>query len=244
MASQEAAWTPSQIAKYWWTADAGITESGGDVSAWVDQVGGLSIDQPTAGIQPTLTTSANLNNQNVLNFDGNDWLKRNPISFASDGYAFTNIVIAYNNNGSAQGALVNQSYLGATSGRFGWLKNSNNFTTVNQAFLSVSGLVIESPATTGVKVAAFEYDAAGNVRTWLNDFNTPTSYSGGGTNVNLVQFTSLIFGGYNDTTTGVTNQVAKWNGDIAEVIWVPSTLSASDITNLQTYINTKYNLSV
>lgn len=237
-------WYPSEIAKYWWTADAGVTESGGEVSAWVDQVGGLSIDQPTAGLQPTLTTSANLNNQNVLNFDGTDWLQRSPISFASDGYAFTSIVIAYNANGGAGGSLVAQSYLGPQNARFAFWKDGGDFKTLNQGFATPNPITLESPASIGVKVAAFEYDAAGNVRTWFNDFNTPTSYSGGSSNLDIIQSTSLIFGAYNDTSTGVTNALGKWVGDIAEVIWVPNTLSAGDITNLQTYINIKYNLSV
>jgi hypothetical protein len=238
------AFSPADIAKYWWTADAGITESGGAVSAWVDQVGGLSIDQASGTLQPTLVTSTNLNNQNAIRFDGtDDYLQRSPISFASDGYAFTSIVIAYNANGNAAGSLVAQSYLGPQNARFTFIKDSGNFRTINQGFTSTNPIDLESPATTGVKVAAFEYDAAGNVRTWYNDFNTPSSYSGGNSNQDIVQTTSLLFGAYNDTSTGVFSGY-RWNGDIAEVIWVPRVLTAGDITNLQTYINNKYNLSV
>lgn len=237
--------TPADIAKYWWTADAGVTESGGAVSAWVDQVGGLSIDQATSANQPTLVTSTNLNNQQAIRFDGvNDRLQRTPISFASDGYAFTNITIAYNNGGAAGGSLVAQSFLGVNAGRLSYLIDGGNLVSINQGFASTNPISYETPATTGVKVLGFEYDAAGNVRAWFNDFNTPSSYSGGNSNENIIQTTSLLFGAYNDTSTGVFGGGYFFNGDIAEVIWVPSTLSASDITNLQTYINNKYNLSV
>jgi len=237
-------WTPADIAKYWWTADAGVTESGGAVSAWVDQVGGLSIDQATGANQPTLTTQAALNGENVIRFDGtDDYLQRSPISFVSDGYAWTNINIAYNNNGNINGSLIAQSYFGDTTGRYSIIKDGGNYIVINSAFSSTHNIILESPATTGVKVEAFEYDASGNVRTWYNDFNTSSSYSGGTSNLDLIQITTLIFGAYNDTSTGVAAGY-KWNGDLAESIWVPSVLSAGDITNLQTYINTKYNLSV
>ncbi len=237
-------WSPADIAKYWWTADAGVTESGGAVSAWVDQVGGLSIDQATGGLKPTLTTQAALNGENVINFNGSQWLQRSPISFSSDGYAFTSIVISYKANGINQASLIAQSYLGPVTGRFTFLTNNSNFQTINQGFTSTNPINLEVPSTTGVKVAAFEYDASGNVRTWFNDFNTPSSYSGGNTNQDLTQSTSLLFGAYNDTSTGVTGAVGKWNGDIAESIWVPRTLTSTDLTDLQTYINNKYNLSV
>ncbi len=238
------AWSPADIAKYWWTADAGVTESGGAVSAWVDQVNSLSIDQASSTLQPTLVTSTNLNSQNAIRFDGSDdYLQRSPISFASDGYAFSCITIAYNNGGSGNASLVAQSFLGPADDRFALLVNSSNLQYINQGFSSTNPISIESPATNGVKVSAFEYDAAGNVRTWFNNLNTPSSYSGGDTNNDIIQTTSLIFGAYNNTSTGVAAGF-RWDGDLAEVIFVPSTLSAGDITNLQTYINTKYNLSV
>ena len=238
-------WSPADIAKYWWTADAGVTESGGAVSAWVDQVGGLSIDQATGGLQPTLTTSANLNNQNVLNFNGSQWLQRSPISFASNGYSFSCIIVAYNNNGSTGASLVAQSYLGVNGGRFALLKDGGNLVSINQGFASTNPISYETPATTGVKVLAFDYNASvGASRSFYNNLSSATYYGGGNSNQDIIQSTSLIFGAYNDTSTGVTNAIGKWNGDIAEVIWVPSTIIGQNLLNLQTYINTKYNLSV
>ena len=239
--------TPAQIAKYWWTADAGVTESGGAVSAWVDQVGGLSIDQASSTLQPTLVTSTNLNNQQAIRFDGtNDYLERNPISFASDGYAFSYITIVDFIGGASSQSVVAQSFFGPGNGRISFLRDNGTTNLLGQGFSNTANIAVENPATTGVKVAAFEYDAAGNVRSWFNSFSAPiASYSGGTSNLDILQTTSLLFGAYNNNTAGpgVTNGY-RLNGDLAEVIFVPSTLSAGDITNLQTYINTKYNLSV
>ena len=241
--------TPAQIAKYWWTADAGVTESGGAVSAWVDQVGGLSIDQATSANQPTLTTSTNLNNQSVIRFDrtNSEYLQRSPISTAADGYQFTSIVITDNTAGTTTGAALSQAYLGPPNGRLSFRVSNSNVSYLLDGFINPplgEFIDVETPATTGAKVMAYEYDGSGNSKLWFNDFNTPyTTVTGGPSNQDLIQSTTLIFGGYNDTSTG-TYAPLFYTGDIAEVIFVPSTLSAGDITNLQTYINTKYNLSV
>lgn len=234
--------TPADIAKYWWTADAGVTESGGAVSSWQDQVGGLDITQGSATFQPVTGSQAALNNQNVIRFDGsNDYLQRSPISFLSDGYSFSLITVHYYN--AAAGTVVAQSLFGGASGRISFIVDGGAEQIINQEFSGTSTITVNNPASTGAKVEAFEYDAAGSVRVWYNDLSTSTTYSGGNANQNLIQTTSLLFGAYNDGGGGVAGGF-KLNGDIAEVIWVPRTLTAGDLTNLQTYINTKYGLSV
>ncbi len=62
-------WSPADFTdvKYWWTADAGVTESGGNVTAWVDQIAGFSL---TGVNNPQLTTSATLNGENVIATSG------------------------------------------------------------------------------------------------------------------------------------------------------------------------------
>jgi hypothetical protein len=235
--------TPADIAKYWWTADAGVTESGGAVSSWQDQVGGLDITQSSATLKPVTGSQAALNNQNIIRFDGsNDYLQRSPISFLSDGYSFSLITVHYYN--AAAGSVVAQSRFGIDAGRLSFLVNSGDEQILNQGFSGTTLITVNNPASTGSKVEAFEYDAAGSVRVWYNDLSTPTTYSGGNANQDLIQTTSLIFGAYNGESSGSVADGFKLNGDIAEVIWVPRTLTAEDLTNLQTYINTKYGLSV
>jgi hypothetical protein len=41
----------------WWTADAGVTQSAGAVSAWADQVAGISFTQATGANQPTYSAT-------------------------------------------------------------------------------------------------------------------------------------------------------------------------------------------
>jgi len=235
-------WSPADIAKYWWTADAGVTESGGFVSSWQDQVGGLNITQSSATFQPVTGSQAALNNQNIIRFDGaGDYLQRSPISFLSDGYSYSLITVHYYN--AAVGAVVSQALFGAAVGRISFIVDGGAERIINQGFSGTATITVNNPVTTGAKVEAFEYDAAGSVRVWYNDLSSSTTYSGGNVNQNLIQTTSLIFGGYNNAGTGIAGGY-RFNGDIAEVIWVPRTLTAGDLTNLQTYINTKYGLSV
>ena len=237
------AFTPADIAKYWWTADAGVTESGGAVSSWQDQVGGLDITQSSATFQPITGSQAALNNQNIIRFDGsNDYLQRSPISFLSDGYSFSLITVHYYN--AAAGSVIAQARFGGAAGRLSFLVDGGAEQIINQGFSGTISLTVNNPASTGSKVEAFEYDAAGSVRVWYNDLSTPTTYSGGTSNQDLIQTTSLIFGAYNGESSGSVADGIKLNGDIAEVIWVPRTLTAGDLTNLQTYINTKYGLNV
>ena len=242
-------WTPADIAKYWWTADAGVTIVPlNDVASWVDQVGGLTMTGGTGAGNPEggpLVTQGALNNQKVIRFDGNSrWLERPPISFASDGYAFTCITVAYKDNGATTGTLIAQSLFAGAQGRFGFLTDGGTFNALGTNFTSATSPVLENPSTTGVKVAAYEYDASGNGRVWFNDFNTPTALSGGSSNVDMYQGSKLLFGAFNNSNGSSVQPSYFWDGDIAEVIFVPNVLSAGDISNLQTYINTKYNLSV
>ena len=239
-------WYPSEIAKYWWTADAGVTESGGRVESWEDQVGGLTIDQGIPSDQPILVSSSNLNNQNAVRFvrANGEWLQRSPISFASDGYAFSVINISYYNTTDAQ-SVVSQTVAQAGNGRYADLITGGNYGNIARNFFNGAVITLESPATVGVKVNAFEYDAAGNTRSWFNDFNTVAfAGSGGLSNLNLFQSTFLIFGAYGNSTGTGPDTSRFFDGDLAESIWVPRTLTSTDITNLQTYINNKYNLSV
>ncbi len=238
--------SPANIAKYWWVADSGITESGGRVSSWEDQINGLTIEQSTPADQPLLVTSANLNNQQAVRFDraSGEWLQRDPISFASDGYAFSVINISYYNTTDNQSA-VSQTVAQAGNGRYADGIFSGNYGNVARNFYNGSVINLEIPTTVGVKVNVFEYDAVGNTRSWFNDLNTVAfAGSGGLTNLNLFQSTFLIFGSYGNSTGTGPDTSRFFDGDLAESIWVPRTLTSTDLRNLQTYINNKYNLSV
>ena len=238
--------SPANIAKYWWTADSGITESGGRVSSWEDQINGLTIEQSTSADQPLLVTSSNLNNQQAVRFNraSGEWLQRDPISFASDGYAFSVINISYYNMTNSQ-SVVSQTVAQAGNGRYADLITSGVYGNVARNFYNGSVITLESPPTVGVKVNGFEYDAAGNTRSWFNNLSTVNQTNTGGlSNLNLFQNTFLIFGAYGNSTGTGPDTSRFFDGDLAESIWVPRTLTSTDLRNLQTYINNKYNLSV
>ncbi|CAN0591591.1 unnamed protein product, partial [Ectocarpus sp. 12 AP-2014] len=73
----------------WWDAtdSATITTNGGLVSAWADKAGGSALVQP-AGIQQPTTGTRSLNGQNVLDFNGNQFMQRNETLPASGNVAF------------------------------------------------------------------------------------------------------------------------------------------------------------
>lgn len=61
----------------WWDASdtATLTESGGRVSVWADKTGGAAFTQ-SAGVRQPFTDNRTLNGQNVLNFDGTQFMER------------------------------------------------------------------------------------------------------------------------------------------------------------------------
>lgn len=78
-------WTPAELDSteldYWFKADAGVTESGGAVSAWADQSGnGNDITQATAGYQPTYVDDYR-NGLPAIVFDGvDDYIDRSSLT--------------------------------------------------------------------------------------------------------------------------------------------------------------------
>ena len=246
------AFSPADIAKYWWVADAGVTQISGVVSSWLDQVGGLTIDQATAGSQPTLTTEATLNNQSVIRFDGtDDYLQRNPITFLPDGNSFTSIVIYNRTITQNPSGIVAQAKYGPATGRHYVITNLGD---VEQAYVPFNALqqpnaiLSYGGVNTGPKVATYENNATTAVSNYyLNTLGTPGgTISLGTVNQELYQGSTLIFGGYNGGSGDPLGAQPGYyfNGDIAEVIYVPRVMTAGEKTSMATYINTKYGLSI
>jgi len=236
--------TPADIAKYWWEASTGLTLSGSEVISWTDSVNGYIVSQSTDANRPIQTTQAALNNQNVIQFDGvNDYLIGNPMSYASEGYAFS-YVIVFNDNDAAQNSIMAQSNDGGGAGRLaiGNITSTTNLQAWGINFSNTGILTIGTGVSTGSHYAAWEYDGAGNVRSWLDDFTTPAATAGSGTaNQNLIN-NSFLMGAYNGGGIGTINSIWMYSGSIAEVIFKVGTLSTDDLTNLETYITTKYAL--
>ena len=194
-----------------------------------------------------------MNNQSVIRFDGiNDYLQRSPITFLPDGNSFTSIVIYNRTSTQNPSGIVAQSKYGPATARHYVLTNLGD---VEQAYVPYNAS--QSPfqslsyggVNTGPKVVMYENNAATAVGSyWLDYLGTPagSTISGGTVNLEIYQGSTLIFGGYNGGSgdpLGVQPGLF-FNGDIAEVIFVPRVMTASERNDMRTYINTKYGLSI
>jgi len=243
------AWTPATIAKYWWTADAGVTTVSGGVSSWEDQVSGLTFTQGTAGNRPTVSTQAALGGETVIRFDGsNDYLQRAPLSFSSTGYSFSNFVILYNAS-TGQGSTLAQSRFGAGSGRYSVITYSNAHRIIPANFANTDNVALQSPVAVGAKVSGMIYDniSAGSREStfWFNDLTTAVgTRTDGNSDQDLYQNSSLLLGAYNGSSGYSVQSGYYFNGDIAEVIFVEGAMDSTNRADLKSYINTKYGLSI
>jgi len=236
-------WTPATRAKFWWTADLGVSFSGSDVTAWQDQVSGKVMSQGTAIRRPSYRTLPALNNQNVITFS-DDWLQGTPISFASEGFSFSYFVV-FDDNDTGQNSIIAQSSDGALAGRMamGHITSTTNLQCFNPLFTTTQAQTLLAATPTGSHYVAWDYNAVGNVRGWGDNFTTPTvNQTGGAVNRDLIQTTSLLFGTYNGASGTAVNQTWNYSGSIAEVGFFVGTLSNNDLLNLENYITNKYNL--
>jgi hypothetical protein len=242
-----AAPTPVSGYKLWLDASdtATITASGGLVSQWSDKSGfGSNFTQSTGANQPT-TGTRTLNSLNTIDFDGtNDSLTCsssttlfNYLHSSTGGTTFfvglldnvaSSKVMWYNNGGSSSQTGVYQD-----------LSASNkNFTQITKG---ISG----SP----VAVSTDNITVSNSV-----GFMITNKWDGGnGTAADraLLSLNSGAFSGNNSNSNSPVSSNASsdmllaagsYNGTIAEIIFYSGILSAGDITQVQSYLTTKWGL--
>lgn len=112
-----------------WDADTGVTSSSGAISAWVDQVGGYSFTQTTAGAKPALVTSG-INSKAYVQFSASQYMDMtNAINLAqftvmlvykSDSASHSTIEFIL--GGQVQG-IIGMSPTGVNNTTFGYFIN-------------------------------------------------------------------------------------------------------------------------
>ena len=236
-------WTPANFTnvQYWWTADLGVTESGGNVTSWTDQINAYQL---VNGGTPTLTTEAGLNNQNVIDFDGStDFLyaTTTPASRTGD---FTMLGVYYIDN-----PTVNDSIFGVTRdpaaglSQFLWrsVLNRSEWFSVKFGAAASNSLILQNPGTVGAHAVKGRYEAsAGDV---FGALDTLTETAGGTTgNLNQDWDATVTFsaGAWVNGTFGSIYASRYFNGKIAEIVMIYDTPSSGEMNEWKTYINNKY----
>lgn len=249
MAGEAAPWTPASFTdvKYWWNADAGVTESGGAVSSWVDQIVGFNQQQPTGANQPTLTTSATLNGENVIAFNGtSDYLFTTTSPSSQPTNADLTILSVFNLiDVKTGGALVSAIQVGGSGPRFliDTLNNSIRIFEQNYPIPGSGGVTMETtPATTGARALKWRYDSSAGDSYYALDTLTESPLStGGSTGTNTWSTGVTVATGATLTDTGGTVFGGRYvQVEVAEQVWIETTPSVAEMTEWKTYVNNKY----
>lgn len=242
-------WSPSDFTnvQYWWTADAGVSESGGVVSVWTDQINSFDMEQPITGNRPTLSTQAGLNGENVISFDGVDDFLHASTSTDNAGADLTHLVIYYISNTSpGAGVIFGDSLIGGNVGRV-WLDglsgNLRNWEAMatNSPF-DGTGYIIESPMTTGAKSWKYRYDSsAGDFFTAYNTLTETSQFTGGRTSASINSGAVKAMGATLNNVSNPTVFSSRYiEVDIAEAVVIYGSPTSQEMTNWKTYVNNKY----
>ena len=246
MASQAAGvWSPADFTdvKYWWTADAGVTESGGNVTAWADQIAGFSL---TGANNPTLTTSATLNGENVIATNGTTSYLYSAGLISSQAVNADLTILSVINliNTRTGGVFMGAVAIGA--GRRWWVDTFSGLRMFNEGYPQTGNVTtLESPAVTGAKALKLRYDSSAGDGFYAIDTLTETSFATGGTTGTndwggVSKNPSISIGATMDDNGGAVFGGRYVQVEVAEQVWIENTPTTQEMNDWKTYVNNKY----
>jgi len=241
-------WTPLDFTdiKYWWTADAGVTESGGDVSSWEDQINGYTYAQTSSANQPTYTTSAELNNQNVILFNGSTdymWINSAPASLAGSDMTMLFVYSIPSTPVSTNGIFFGAVIIAGVEGRT-WVDGVGSITRWVDSFPNATAVLrtlapINSGSGHAIKI---RYQASNGATFSAYDTITESAgFASGTTNVNFAADAVFCIGATLNSRSNPTVFSSRYsNYAIAEAVVIYNTPTAQEMTDWETYVNNKY----
>ena len=226
--------------KLWIAADTGVVITSGAVSQWNDLSGNnFHLTQTTAANRPIILNNA-IGNKPAVKFDGvNDFLDGGNILNLGNK-SNTIFLIGKTNSTAANATFFAKSLAGAVSSRYAYghitsgirlLYHDNSEKTV-----TISGI------PTGI----YHYHRIINNRnTSRNEIYLNNSIIGSigiNSSFNMTSNFNFLLGAYNNSSGTVPPLSGSYlNGEIAELIFIDSLLSSSQIFEIEAYLSSKYN---
>jgi hypothetical protein len=245
-------WTPADLnnIQNWWTAEAGLTESGGSVSSWEDQINGYQLIQTASAAQPIITSSASiLNDQQVVYFDGtDDYLYATTSPALLDGSDFTIWMVFYDSAATNPSTFGQYSMYG-TGGAA--VRYQNDIAAVGHRIYAQgvwtsggSNYVLEASPSTGAKFTQIRYDSSAG--DGFASLNTMTETTVGTTGVTGGEWITGTYGVIpaiganveNINTPGTPRNFG--NIHVAEWVVIYGTPSTEEKEQFKAYVNSKY----
>ena len=241
-------WSPADFTnvQYWWTADAGITESGGNLTSWEDQINGFIV---SGSNNPQYTTSATLNGQNVVQTNGtNNFVSSHAApanGISGNDITFLSVI---NLVDVKSGGAIGGAVLFASGNRFWYDTLSGNIRVFDNGMPGGGGQTLEaSPVATGAKFIKARYDSSAGALYGAIDTLTETSLFTGGT-TGTYQWSTANGGpvvAMGASAQSVLDPTTIFGGryvqmEVAEHVWIYDEPSSAEMNEWKTYVNNKY----
>jgi len=213
---------PSSGLHLWLRADAGVTQSGGLVSSWLDQSSnGRNATMTVTRRQPALISVA-LNGQPVLRFNGAQSMY---LSSVSQPTLFSVFIVGKNSLTSESYSMILGPGGNSPNDQLRWDNGSRALFVTQDA-----GTVITSAIGNTRVYHALSASYDGSTMTFYRDGNVTSSSS------------------FSTTSPWTIASVGSWystyfmTGDLAEVIIYDRALSQTERATVNSYLRTKYGL--
>ena len=239
-------WNPSNFtnSQYWWRADLGVTTTGTGVSAWADQINGLTMIQNTDANRPTETTSSTLNNAEVVSFNGtSDFIYTATTPAAFNGSDLTILSVLNLIDKKTGGVTTGVSYVG--NGTRFWIDTLNNsWRVIGENFYSptASAYTLSSGPTYGAKAIKLRYDAsAGNAFQAKNTLTETSMGTNGDVNTTWQSGATVAMGALVVSTSSPNVFGGRYvEVEVAEQVFVYGTPTSSEMDEWKDYVNARY----
>lgn len=229
--SSTAAWTPLQLSPSgWWKSDTGVTVSGSDVTSWTDQSGNGRTLTGTATRLPTrVSTTVGTYATNVVNFDGGS-LQQMTLS------------VSVPTNGSV--ITVARVTLAGAAGHAPLMWDATGTTTVpgvefEHPTSSRPAIILNSAAQNPGPASLI--DSTWHAARWMWGASNFSYARDNAANTTAARGGLTASGTWTQVGT-VLNTTLYTTFRLAELIIVPSELTAGQITSLNSYLSTRYGL--
>ena len=229
-----APFSPADISglSLWLKADAGVTLSGSDVTAWADQSGNGNNASSEEETRPTLVSNT-LNAKPVLRFDGAG--QKMAITSSIGGTAYS-IFIVCKNNDNENGSM----FFWSTDNNFGKYiasitSETYNASARNKFILSQN----DAGSGEGESIIAWSSTAVNN-----NYFIGTATQNGGGKAYSNGSGGADSLGAFSASNTfnliGGYGFGYELDGDVAEIISYNRAVTTPERQQVEAYLNTKY----
>jgi hypothetical protein len=244
-------WTVTSITGLvlWLDANKGVTTSGSSISAWADQ-SGQSNDAASGTATPTLVSSS-INSLPAAHFVSSSAqyvtiTDATTLQWGTGDY-YVAVVAKFDNNpdgGITTGIGALYTKLGSGSGALFFANDYNYALSIDGGTTDVTaGLSSLEDPSTEVQYAASYNDGSPRLYAVMRASGTETLRVNASQVASSTSSVDVTESGFN-VEIGLMSSLpaAALDGDIAEVIAVKGTLSSTDLTNVESYLTTKYGL--